>query len=243
MKVKLGPYKNCFGPYQLAEKILFFVPQQTDEYGFKHPADIVHKFGEFLAYGSVIDDSDSKRLFSEDRELTWLYKLLLWIDSKKKRKEYVRIDRWDTWSMDNTLALIILPMLKQLRDNKQGSPIVDYDDVPENLRPTPEEVEKYETDGTTDEKFFERWNYILNEMIFSFEHLVDDTWENEFSKGEIDVISVPCEWYENGKPKMYRMENGPNHTYECDYEGLKKVNDRIDNGLKLFGKYYRNLWD
>ena len=28
--------------------------------------------------------------------------------------KYVKIDRWDTWSMDHTLAHIILPMLKQL---------------------------------------------------------------------------------------------------------------------------------
>ena len=28
--------------------------------------------------------------------------------------DYVKIDRWDTWSMDHTLALIIVPMLKQI---------------------------------------------------------------------------------------------------------------------------------
>jgi hypothetical protein len=29
--------------------------------------------------------------------------------------KYVKIDRYDTWSMDHTLADIILPMLKQLQ--------------------------------------------------------------------------------------------------------------------------------
>jgi hypothetical protein len=42
---------------------------------------------------------------------------------------------------------------------------------------------------------------------------------------------------------LKRMEHGPNHTYVCDYEGIRKVYERIDNGLRLFGKYYRNLWD
>jgi len=29
----------------------------------------------------------------------------------------------------------------------------------------------------------------------------------------------------------------------CDYEGINKVNERINNGLRLFGKYFRSLWD
>jgi hypothetical protein len=240
MRVKIGKYKNWFGPYQLAEKILFFIPKKKDEYGFKHTSDIAHKFGEFLAYGSIEDDN---RIFREDRETTWLNKLLVWIDDKKKRKVHVKIDPWDTWSMDHTLALIILPMLKQLRESKHGAPMVDYDDVPEHLHPTKEEIEKIETDGTTDSKFFDRWNYVMDEMIFAFEHQVDDTWEDKFTKGKFDMISVPCEWDENGKPKLFRMEEGPNHTYECDYDAMKKVQERIDNGLKLFGKYYRSLWD
>ena len=45
----------------------------------------------------------------------------------------VQIDPWDTWSMDHTLAHIILPMLKQLRNTKHGSPNVDNTDVPEYL--------------------------------------------------------------------------------------------------------------
>ena len=53
------------------------------------------------------------------------------------------------------------------------------------------------------------------------------------------MIFVP----DDENPKLKRMEHGPNHTYVCDYEGIMKVHERIDNGLRLFGKYYRNLWD
>ena len=45
-----------------------------------------------------------------------------------ERKLKVRIDDYDTWSMDHTLAYIILPMLKQLRDTKHGSGYVDDED-------------------------------------------------------------------------------------------------------------------
>jgi len=30
---------------------------------------------------------------------------------------------------------------------------------------------------------------------------------------------------------------------KVDHKGLKAHNARIDNGLRLFGKYYRALWD
>jgi len=44
--------------------------------------------------------------------------------------KYVKIDRWDTWSMDHTLSYIILPMLKQLSETKHGAPYTEdfFDD-------------------------------------------------------------------------------------------------------------------
>jgi hypothetical protein len=55
--------------------------------------------------------------------------------------------------------------------------------------------------------------------------------------------SVPCKWDENGKPTLYTFEEGPNHTAKFDIEGYQKHHDRINNGTRLFGKYYKNLWD
>jgi hypothetical protein len=46
-----------------------------------------------------------------------------------------------------------------------------------------------------------------------------------------------------GEHKYYQMKDGPNNTYKCDYEGMKKVEERIQNGFRLFGRYYQNLWD
>jgi hypothetical protein len=42
---------------------------------------------------------------------------------------------------------------------------------------------------------------------------------------------------------MSQMIDGPNNTYKCDYDGMKVVENRIQNGFRLFGKYYQNLWD
>ena len=148
----------------------------------------------------------------------------------------VKIDKWDTWSMDHTLAYIIVPMLKQLKETKQGAPCVYPEDVPTELRPTKKELTAYTKNGDTDSKFFDRWDWVLGEMIFAFESKHVD-WEEQFSSGEHDV-----QWIERDND-MFEWVKGPNDTYEVDWDGRQAYQDRISNGFKLFGKYYENLWD
>ena len=238
MKVKIGNYPNWFGPYQLAEKLMFWVPKEKDEYGFPHTAERVHKFGEWLAHGSIEPEAEVGEIRSWDRERhdTLLSRFLSWIHSKQKRTIKVQIDPWDTWSMDHTLAHIILPMLKQLKATTHGAPYVDLKDVPKELQPkkqTKKQKENHETDST----HFERWDWVLDEMIFAFESKLDDSWEEQFETGTSDLQMKKLD---DGN---YQMVEGPNHTREYDWEGRKKYEERIANGFALFGKYYSNLWD
>jgi hypothetical protein len=239
MKIKIGPYTDWFGPYQLAELLCFWAKPVEDEYGIKSKPDWVHNFGEWLAHGSVEPEPEVGEICSwdSDRPTTWLYKFLMWIESKKKRTIKVHIDRWDTWSMDHTLALIVLPMLVQLKATKHGAPQVDLADVPKHLQPTKKALKAYEKDGTTDEQFFDRWDWVLDEMIFAFDSKVNDGWEEQFESGTSDI-----QWktLEGGMSEMVR---GPNDTKVYDWEGRKKYEERIANGFRLFGKYYSNLWD
>ena len=88
---------------------------------------------------------------------------------RDEQKVEIQIDPWDTWSMDHTLAPIILPMLIQLKAEKHGAPNVDPKDVPIPLRPKKQDVLKYKEIGETDEKFFERWDWVMDEMIYAFD--------------------------------------------------------------------------
>ena len=237
MHVKINNYKGWVGPHQLSKKILFWIDDNDDR---------VFKFGNWLAHGKYVN-LDGLTTEIENRK-TVLSKFLDWMHSQTTRKVYVKIDEWDTWSMDHTLSLIIVPMLKQLKEKTHGGPFVDPEDVQENLQPTDEEVKMYNVDGTTDAKFFERWDYVLDEMIFAFEHIANVDWKDEFSSGEIEFNWVKSDnIYVNPitqkEESLYSMERGKNHTYEVDYDGMQKVEDRINNGLRLFGKYYRALWD
>jgi hypothetical protein len=228
MKVKIGKYTSWVGPYQIAELLCFWVKPVRDEHGFKSKPDWVHEFGRWLSENR--DGTDS-----------WITRVCQWFESKKSRQVYVKIDRWDTWGMDHTLALIVLPMLKQLQATKHGAPNVDDCDVPEHLQSTAAPAKESEYD--TDANHFHRWDWVLGEMIFAFHCKVDDSWQEKYRTGNIDMKTQPCEWDSAGKPTMYEMVRGPSDTYECDYEGMMVEQARITNGFRLFGKYYENLWD
>jgi len=237
MRVKIGNYTSWFGPYQLASVLCFWAKPVADEYGFKSEPDWVHNFGEWLAHGNVEPESkvgDITVLFDETRKTTRLYNLLTWIHSKKSRTIKVHIDRWDTWSADNTLSHIILPLLKRLQIEKQGSPLVDDSDVPEHLRST--SAPKKEDEWSTDDYFHLRWEYVLKEMIFAFESNLDDGWKDQFYSGN---YNFQMKKLESGNSEMIR---GEDDTSKTDFDGIELYQARISKGFILFGKYYEGLW-
>ena len=137
MKVKIKPYVNYIGPHQIAEKVLFWKDPYSDD---------VFALGYFLSGKN--DDSLLLKVCQS------LYKY-----RTRKSRAKVHIDPYDTWSMDGTLAYIILPMLKQLKQNKHGSAIVDDEDVPEDIRL---------------KDVHEKWSWVLDEMIWAFDYKTKD---------------------------------------------------------------------
>ena len=144
----------------------------------------------------------------------------------KERSIEIRIDKWDTYNMEHTLALIISPMLKQLKTTKHGAPNTDDEDVPEHLRST--SASPKEDVWEIDEFHFDRWDWILDEMIFAFENKIDESWEDDF----FPVLEAEDEESFRVKAREFTL---PKEYYDyCD---------RIQNGFRLFGKYYSHLWD
>jgi hypothetical protein len=162
--------------------------------------------------------------------------------SRKNKAETIVIDDFDVWNLDHTLALIIVPALKVLKKKKQGSPFVKNEDVPEHLRATEEELKHNDTGGDTDKHYFERWDWVLDEMIWAFQQKLED-WEEAYYSGETDTSFVKIKEKDEKGEELYEMVNGLNHTFEIDTDGMKNHQDRIDNGIMLFAKYYGGLWD
>ena len=230
MKVKIGPYKNWIGPWQIAEWVPFLNEDQKD------------RLGHWISH-------------------TWIANICDWINKLRgERKIKVRIDPYDTWSMDNTLAHIILPMLKQLRDTKHGSGYVDDEDLPSHMRYSHPKVDENGW-NMGDNWVHYKWDWVLNEMIWAFEQELDESWEDQFYHGEpkykYTTVRINDGAYEehiepshsdnfvainNDETDWVRMDQ-VDPDYWVDYEGMKRYNERIQNGFRLFGKYYQNLWD
>ena len=163
---------------------------------------------------------------------TWVRNVCEWFYSKNERNIKIRIDEYDTWNMDSTLSPIILPMLKQLKETKRGSGYVDEEDLPVHMR-------HGDPDGY-DNWVHHKWDWVLNEMIWAFEQLNDPDWEDKFIHGEPSYEENEEEHPDYGE--VYSLKQ-TNPDYWVDYEGITEYNKRIQNGTRLFGKYYQNLWD
>ena len=193
----------------------------------------IHKNHMNKKYGCVDwpdnQDYEDHVLEAIDDGIQSVYDVFNWIwFDRRTQKVSVKIDRWDTWSMDHTLTPIILPMLVQLKETKHGAPMVDMEDVPKELRATKAQQNKYAKLGDVDPKHFERWDWVMDEMIWAFEQKNRDHWEEDyygpFIEGEGDgILGGRFEW--------------------TDDEGRKKHQERMSNGFRLFGKYFENLWD
>lgn len=209
MKVIISNYRNHWlSPYTILEKVLFWLDWEN------------------ISYDKPWVKRWNDRLEPFCQALCWVRERI------HPRYTYVKIDSWDTWSMDHTLALIVLPMLKQLHATKHGAPNVSDDDVPLALKST--SAPPTENEWDTDDNYFRRWDYVLDEMIWAFEQTVADDDELQF----FDHSECPKDIGEF----IDDLNKGTSKS-KVDWDGLKRHNERKANGFRLFGKYYQNLWD
>ena len=194
MKIYIGPYVDRWVSY-IHDRYM------EKKYGYNNWPETQTRFENFVEKTEDV--------------LQWIYNhtINLYLD-RKERKVKIKIHKYDTWNMDDTLAHIIVPMLKQLKETKHGAPFVDNVDVPKELRATKKQIEAYGKNGDVDPKHFDRWDWVLDEMIHAFEQKNKDDWQ--------------APYYEYNK---------------WDMEGMKAEQERISNGFRLFGKYYESLWD
>ena len=152
MRVKIGPYLNWWGPYQIADLLLG--NPDKDRFSMDYTpgwrARIADRLGDWLASTRFAD-------------------LCQWIHDRRRRQVYVHIDNYDVWNMDDTLRLIIHPMLVKLKQVKHGSGMVDDADVPPHLRSTaPGARDGCENPWDSDRNLHARYDWLLDELIWAF---------------------------------------------------------------------------
>lgn len=165
-----------------------------------------------------------------------------------ERKISIEIEKFDTWSLDHTLALIILPALIQLKALKHGVPSEVSTVGGEDHEPQLSFDFYKESQDWAFNKAVEKWDEILDKMIWSFQQIAYDEYDNLYHHGKANYDFVESDkMYPNPvtgvMEKTYRMvDTNPNeHWY--DHVGHQLHEDRIQEGLELFGKYFRTLWD
>ena len=182
MKVYMGPYTNRWTT-QRFENWYIRIKYGNKQVPYFNGVDLV-------GIEDVGDLEDGDWLDRSVQKISDIWQDLLnltvnQIIDEMDRRVKVRIDPYDTWSMDHSLALIILPMLKQLRKSAHSSGRVDDDDVPEELRSTMvPAVEDYDID----DNYHKRWQWALGEMIWAFTQILDDVCtssDNSYQETEV----------------------------------------------------------
>ena len=154
------------------------------------------------------------------------------------RKVDIQIDGFDTWSLDHSLAMIIYPALIQLKEIKHGVPS-EFAEVGGEDWHDQQSFDFYtETAAECFDLGVARWEEVLDKMIWSFQQLSLDDYDDKYHHGEMDIG-----WKEIDSTGLSEMidKNPGGHWY--DHVGHMMHEDRIQEGLELFGRYYRSLWD
>lgn len=181
MKIFISKPLRDLSFQRLFEKILFWK---------KEDDPLIEKLTNICMFGFDYVEPERKNSFISFQEFTDHYipskrtkiqKLLDKYNSINKQINYIKINEHDLWNLDETLSKIIAPALIALKEDKYGYPLVDDEDVPEELKTKSEDVQ---------ENFsISKWEYVLNEMIFAFSNdqweLIEDTKEEKIKKERI----------------------------------------------------------
>lgn len=171
-----------------------------------------------------------------------------WPKKSSRRKIKVQIDPYDTWNLDHTLALIIYPALLQLKATKQGIPS-EFGEVGGDTHGMQDSFDFYQE--SYDEAWREgvaRWDHILDKIIWSFEQLLKADYDDQYHHGSAEYNWVKSDVtfanpITNKIEDTFQMVDKDPNAHWYDFEGHKLHEERIQEGLELFGKYYRNFWD
>lgn len=161
----------------------------------------------------------------------------------KQRKIRVKIQRWDTWSLDHTLALIIHPALIAFRASAPGVPGC------------------FTVEGAQTKSAFKAaqhaWHGILDEMIFAFGEIATNyPGRDQASARRAAMVAAPPAVVSKkvsakitAKTRSSSRSGGgtparvvPTVVAPPPSEPLEAYEARIEHGLALFAKYYTALW-
>lgn len=140
--------------------------------------------------------------------------------AKYKRQRIERgFDDTELWSLDRTIAKYVLPRLIEFKKVANGYP-ANFDN-------------------------FEDWIDVIDKMIYSFDHIINQEKYDEELEKELGIDWVGYFDEKKLPDGNYELIHGENYNEELmtTYRRMQEEESiRIQDGLDLFGKYFLNLW-
>ena len=156
----------------------------------------------------------------------WPSNIRWWAKCKYQKIRYGISDDY-VYSLGYNIALFVLPRLKYFR--KKGKTGIPACFLPDNFHLLEgEEFERAEA------KALKEMNDALDEMIFAFEYIINGDKFCEIP----DIFIHKVEDCEFNSEKTIEEKQ----AWKEYMEKVNKFNERKDNGLALFAKYYDTLW-
>jgi hypothetical protein len=154
----------------------------------------------------------------KDNIETWLW---CYIQRPVKFWWQRRTRGWDDselWSLDATIAKFVRPRLARLKEIKHG----------------------YPCDLTEQE-----WDIVVDKMLWSLDHVQDEDChlpaDAHLTSRELGIV---CTWMPGRAEDATEEEKSTAQAKWKLYREVTEQNQaRCQEGLDLFGKYFRNLWD
>ena len=153
---------------------------------------------------------------------------------RRNRKISVKIHEYDCWGLATTLAMVIHPALVEFQKQEKNGCSPIFMGAPD--------LNEHDHSDKAIKIGQEKFKEILDKMIWSFNQLSLD---EEFDESprcpspirvDPDVkqangcIRMGDRYYQDGALEKWRKE-------------IKAYDDRIQEGIDLFAKYYQYLWD
>jgi len=194
----------------------------------------------------VVEEKIIKRMFADfdDRKPSWLklwfrLKPCWWFCDikywlrKKRQKWTTGFPHEESWDFKSALANWALPRLKHMKDNLHGYPsCLIPEEKWEEISAGKEIVD--EGRNIREEHGMKEWNKILDKIIWSFENH-----ENEPMPTEPENYDSRCNMikYDDGSTEYEHLDDRPWDWTECEAHDKK-----VQEGLDLLAKYYKDLW-
>lgn len=139
----------------------------------------------------------------------------------------------DTYSLYEVLSPVIYEGLKKFKEVILLPENENHTGVPSTI--LREYFPEFDN-GVLEGKHIDKWHEVLDTMIYAFEDKEPDMEDYAFS---MKMNSHPTEHEEYVRATIEVEGEAEHLRYK---EDMNKHNDKVSEGLELFGKYYAALW-